>query len=84
MFLKEVFHALTNAAFIPPKSKSNILSFYQVVEGGALLITAHVFEKTIVGHKQQRAGVLTVVMRLPSLSQVRYGREAMERKRWRK
>jgi len=43
---------------------------HQVVEGGALLLTAHVPEKTIVGHKQQRAGVLTVVWGLSSLSQV--------------
>ncbi len=42
--------------------------FYQVVEGGALLATAHVSEKTIIGYKQQRACVLTVVHRLPSLS----------------
>lgn len=47
--------------------------YYQIVECGALLPAAHVSEKAIVGHKQQRAGVFTVVHRLPSLSQVPCG-----------
>ena len=35
---------------------------HQVVEGGALLLAAHVFEETVVGHQQQSAGVLQVVV----------------------
>lgn len=38
---------------------------HQVVERGALLLPAHVFEETVVGHQQQRAGVLPVVVYLP-------------------
>lgn len=36
----------------------------QVVEGGALLLSAHVFEEAIVGHQQQRTGVLQVIVDL--------------------
>lgn len=36
----------------------------QVVEGGALLLAAHVFEKAVVGHQQQRTGVLQVILDL--------------------
>lgn len=34
----------------------------QVVEGCALLLTAHVFVKAMVGHQQQRTRVLLVVV----------------------
>lgn len=34
----------------------------QVVEGGALLVAAHVFEKAMVGYQQQRTRVLLVVV----------------------
>lgn len=36
----------------------------QVVEGGALLSAAHVSEEAIVGHQQQRTGVLPVIVYL--------------------
>lgn len=36
----------------------------QVVECGALLLSAHVFEEAMVGHQQQRTGVLQVVVHL--------------------
>ncbi len=40
----------------------------QVVEGGALLLPAHVFEEAVVGHQQQGTGVLQVIghLTLPS------------------
>lgn len=41
---------------------------HQVVEGGALLLTAHVFEEAMVGYQQQWAGVLQVVVDLPPAS----------------
>lgn len=34
----------------------------QVVEGGTLLVAAHVFVKAMVGYQQQRTRVLLVVM----------------------
>lgn len=44
------------------------VSPHQVVEGGALLLAAHVFEEAMVGHQQQGAGVLLVVLELPPAS----------------
>ena len=44
--------------------------FYQVVEGGALLSTAHVLEEAVVCYQQERTGVLLVVVDLPLLSQM--------------
>lgn len=38
-----------------------VLCSDQVVEGGALLPPAHMFEETMIGHQQQSAGVLPVI-----------------------
>lgn len=42
----------------------------QVVEGDALLSTAHVLVEAIIGDQQQRTCVLPVIMSLPLLSVV--------------
>ena len=43
---------------------------YQVVDGGALLSTAHVLEEAVVCYQQERTGVDLMVVDVPLLSQM--------------